>query len=449
METNISNNGLKRVLSLRQLLIYGMVMMAPLAPFQVYGIVAKNSYNMVALVYLIGAALMFFTAFSYSQMSKEFPYAGSVYSYVQKGLNPHIGFIAGWILLSDYILAPALVCVFAGMWMSSLIPAIPPLLWAILFIALVTIINITGIEINAKVNKILFWLQVFFILIFVILSIKFVFIDGGGASGFSLNPIFQAEHISWDFIATSVSIIVLGFLGFDGISTLAEEAKEPQKTIGKATILSLLVIAFLFFIQSYMAGLVHPNHNDLNADMALFDIVKEVGGYALFVPMIIINVLAVGIAVALNVQAAVSRIIYAMGRDNLLPGSKLLAKVNDKYKTPTNAILLSALVSTIVAISAPLTAIILLVNFGAITSFSVLNLTVFIYFFIKKKQRDVKSILFYLLFPLIGFSVCLFVWTGFDKLTYLVGFGWILIGITVGFIKSKGYKKASPILKDF
>lgn len=444
-----SNDQFKRVLSLKQLMIYGMVMMAPLAPFQVYGLVAKSSYNMVALVYLIGGMLMFFTALSYSQMSKEFPYAGSVYSYVQKGLNVHIGFVSGWVLLSDYILAPALVCVFAGMWMSSLVPAIPPLLWALIFIAINTLINVLGIELNAKVNQILFWVQIIALVVFMALAIKFVFIDGLGTGGFSLTPLFQADHVDLGFVATAVSIIVLGFIGFDGISTLAEEAKEPKKTVGKATVLSLVITAILFLVQSYMAGLVHPTYKDLDEGMALFDIVKEVSGYGFYAAMIVINVLAVGIAVTLNVQAAVSRIIFAMGRDDLLPGSKFLGVIHSKYKTPVNAILLSAFVSILVASFVSLNTIIMLVNFGAITSFSVLNLTVFIYFFVKKKQRDLKGILFYLICPLIGFSVCVFVWTGFDKLTYLVGFGWMFIGIVIGFIKSNGYKKASPIIKEF
>jgi amino acid transporter len=448
MFTVNTDNQFKRVLSLKQLTIYGMVMMAPLAPFQVYGLVAKTSFNMVALVYLIGAVLMFFTAMSYAQMSKAFPYAGSVYNYVQKGLNPHIGFVSGWILLSDYILAPALVCVFAGMWMSSLVPAIPPLVWAFIFIIINTFINIIGIEMNAKVNQWLFWLQIASLIAFVLLAVKFVFIDGHGAGGFSLTPLFQPEHVDFRFAAAAVSIIVLGFIGFDGISTLAEEAKDPEKNVGKATVLSLVITAILFLLQSYMAGLVHPNAQNLDEGMALFDIVREVGGYSLYVALIIINVLAVGIAVTLNVQSAVSRIIFAMGRDNFLPGSAFLGRLHPKFKTPVYATLLSALVSALVAAFVPLNSIVMLVNFGAITSFSILNFTVFIYFYIKQKQRDLKSTIFYFLFPIIGCCVCLYVWTGFEKLTYIVGFSWLLIGVVIGFVKSKGYRIAGPNLED-
>lgn len=444
----VEPNVLKRTLTLRHLIIYGMVTMAPLAPWQVYGMVAQNSFNMVPLVYVIGILLMFFTACSYAQMSKEFPNAGSIYTYVSKGINPHVGFVAGWTLLSDYILAPALLYLFAGIWMSGITPEIPSIVWSLFFLIFNTAINIRGIETNAKVNLVLFWLQIVSLLVFIGFAIKFTFVDGLGVAGFSLAPFYQAEHIDWNFIATAVSIVVLGFLGFDGISTLAEEAKDPKKNVGKASVLALVITGLIFLVQSYMAALVHPNYTDLDPDMAFFDIAKEVGGTAFYVVMIIVNVLAVGIAVTLNVQSSVSRILFAMSRDRVIPGASILGKIHPRFQTPVNAILFSSVVALIVSSTLSLETILLFINFGAVTSFMVLNLTVVYYFFVRKGERDGKSIIFYLLFPLIGFSVCAFVWTGFDMATYIAGFSWIAVGAIVGFIKSKGYKENSPTLKD-
>lgn len=442
------NSELKRSLSLQQLLIYGMVMMAPLAPWQVYGIVAQSSFGMVPLVYFIGMVLMFFTACSYAQFSKEFPYAGSIYSYVSKGFNPHIGFVAGWTLLSDYILCPALLYLFAGLWMSGITPNIPPFVWTLVFLVFNTFVNIKGIEVNAKVNQILFWIQIVSLIAFIGSGVTFVFLDGHGTGGLSIIPLFQSEHVNLGFLATSASIVVLGFIGFDGISTLAEEAKNPQKTVGKATVLSLVITGLIFLLQSYVAALVHPNFSNLNPDMAFFDIAKEAAGSVFYVVMVIVNVLAVGVAVTLNVQSSVSRILFSMSRDRLLPGASFLSKIHPKYKTPVNAILFSSLVALIVTSSLSLETILLIINFGAVTSFMVLNLTLIIYFFFKKKKRDVKGMIIYLLFPLIGFSVCAFVWTGFGKATYIAGFSWIFVGAVIGFIKSKGYKQTSPIIEN-
>lgn len=427
---------------MKNVIIFGMITMSPLAPFQMFGTVAHASFGMVPLVYLIGAILMFFTALSYARFSRELPYAGSIYSYVGRGINPHVGFIAGWTILSDYILAPALLCLFSGLWLTALFPNTNTTVLAIIFIVITGLINIRGIELNAKVNTFLFWTQILAFIIFIGLAIKFVFIDGLGMGGLSFAPLFQAEHISWNFVATATSMILLGFIGFDGISTLSEEVKNPEKVVGKATVLALGTTAMLFLVQTYLASLVHVDYTNLDPDMALFDIAKEVGGHYFYVALILINVVAIGLAVTLNVQSAVARILYAMGRDDILPASNYFKVLHAKYKTPANAILFSMVVSVIVVLTVDMMTIIMLVNFGAVTSFMVLNLSVIIYFFFKKKERGVKGFFFHLLFPFIGFAVCAFVWGGFDKKTIIVGFSWIFIGAIIGFIKSKGYKNS-------
>ncbi|PLS19758.1 amino acid permease [Bacillus sp. M6-12] len=421
-----------------------MITMSPLAPFQVFGSVSQASYGMVPLVYLIGAILMFFTALSYARFSKDYPVAGSLYTYVSKGINPHVGFVGGWTMLSDYMFVPALLVLFSSTWLNALFPDLNTFIIAVVMIVITGLINIKGVELNAKVNTTLFWLQIVAVVAFVGLAIKFVFIDGLGFGGFSILPIFQAEHISWSFVASATSMILLGFVGFDGISTLAEETKNPQKTIGKATVLALVTTAMIFFVQSYLASLAHKNYMDLNPDMALFDIAREIGGYWFYVALIFINVVAIGIAVTLNIQASFSRVLYSMGRDNVIPGSKFLGTLHPKFKTPVNAIIFSMLVSVIFISTLSLGTIVSFVNFGAVTAFAVLNLALIIHFYFKKKQRGVKGFFFHLLFPFIGFAVCAFVWTGFDKLTMTVGLSWILVGAVIGFIKSKGYKQAGP-----
>lgn len=438
---NDSNVKLKQTLGVYSLVIVGMMTMSPLAPFQVFGTVSQASFGMVALVYLIGATLMFFTALSYRRFSQEFPYAGSVYSYVSRGVNSHIGFLSGWTILSDYILCPALMCLFSSLWLTALFPDANTTLLALSFVVITGLINIRGIELNAKVNSVLFWTQIVALVIFIGFLVKFVFIDGQGFGGFSLEPIFQKEHISWSFVASATSLILLGFVGFDTISTLAEETKNPRKTVGLATVLALSTTAILFFMQSYLASLAHKNYMDLNPDMALFDIAKEVGGQWFYVAMIIINIIAVGLAVTLNIQSAVARVLYAMGRDNAIVGSKFLSQLHPKYQTPRNAILVSMVISIILILTLDINTIVMFVNFGAVTAFLSLNLAVIYYFFIKKKQRDIKGIFFHLIFPLIGAFVCGFVWTGFDTKTMITGLVWILIGAIIGYVKTDGYKR--------
>lgn len=459
VETSMNQNGstltnlgykqeLKRTLTMKDLIIYGLITMLPIAPIQVYGMIAHESSGMVPLVYLIGIVAMVFTALSYSQMSKEFPIAGSVYSYVQRGLNPHVGFATGWLIAVDYIMGPALLASFSAMWLNSIIPAIPTFVLILLFLLINTFINARGISLTARTNKVFLTLEIGVLLIFIACTIKFIFIDGHGTGGLSLTPLFQADKINLQFLASAASIAVLGFLGFDVISTLSEEVENPRKTVGRATVFSLVTIGLIFMVQTYLASLAHPNYTDLDPDMAYFDIAREVGGDFLYYLFIIIAVAAVGIANALAIQSAIARIIYSMSRDNLLPFAGILGKIHPVYKTPFNATIFVGIISFFVALFVSIETIIKLVNFGALTSFMMLNLTVFIYFIFKKKQRDLKGLLVYGLLPVLGFSIIFFVWSGFDTMTYVVGGSWLAAGIILGAIKSKGYKEVPPVMRD-
>jgi amino acid transporter len=438
---------LRRVLTFKDLLIYGMVFMVPIAPMGVYGIVSNQSFGMVPLVYLVGIIAMVFTALSYSKMSREFPIAGSVYSYVQRGLNPHVGFLTGWMILVDYILAPALLYAFSGLWLNSLVPSVPAFVWMLFFIVLNTFINARGVQLAAKTNFILLGVELIALLIFIGYAVKFVFIDGHGTGGFSISPLFQPEHVNLKFLATATSIAALSFLGFDGISTLAEETSDPKKTVGRATVAALVILGLIFMLETYMAALIHPHYKGLNPDMGFFDIAKEAGGNFLYYMLIIVNVIAVGIANALAAQSAISRILFSMSRDKLLPASGFLGKIHPKYQTPFNATVFVGVLSIVVAKFLSIETIIKFVNFGALTSFMLLNLTVLVYFYFKKGQRGVGGLVKNFVFPLIGFGVIAFVWSGFDKMTFIVGFGWLAVGIVVGAIKSKGYKVV-PELSD-
>lgn len=439
---------LHRGLTLKDLIIYGLITMLPIAPIEVYGLVAQASMGMVPFVYMIGIVAMVFTALSYNTMSKEFPISGSVYSYVQRGLNPHVGFVTGWLIMIDYIMCPALLTGFSALWLNPIIPSVPNYLIILVFTIINTAIIARGITLTAIANRIFLVMELVILALFIILAVKYVFIDGHGAGGFSMAPLFQADKIDLGFLATATSIAVLGFLGFDVISTLSEEVKNPVKTVGRATVSSLLIIGLLFIAQTYVAALAHPDYENLDPDMAMFDIAREIGGDWLYYTFIIVGVLAVGIANALAIQSAISRIIYSMSRDKLLPFSGVLGKIHPRYKTPFNATVFVGLVTLVVGVTVSIESIVQLLNFGALTSFLLLNITVFVYFLVKKRKRGLRAYLKYGLLPALGFSIIAFVWSGFDSRTFMVGFVWMFIGIILGAIKSKGYREVPPTLKD-
>lgn len=424
---------LERRLELRHLVVYGMIFMVPIAPWAVYGFVSRESFGMVPLVYLVGIVAMLFTALSYKQLSGAFPVAGSVYSYVQRGLNPYFGFIAGWMILADYLLIPALIYAFSASWLQGLLPGVPTFVWILVFMAFNTTINILGIRLQARANLILLLVELVALCVFIALAIDFVFVKGLGAGGWSLAPFYQPEHLDWNFVATATAIAALSFLGFDAISTLAEETREPRKAIGNATVLSLLLLGAIFIIETYLAALVHPDYATLDAKLGFFQIARQVGGPALYLALILVNIIAAGIANALAAQSAIARILYSMGRDRVLPGAGLLARVHPRWKTPVNATLLVAALSVLLAMTVPEESLLKLVNFGALTAFMLLNITVFAFFFIKLRRR--RQVVRYILCPSIGLLIVAFVWSGFDRLTFLTGGTWLVIGLLLGALR--------------
>ncbi|WP_010499687.1 APC family permease [Paenibacillus elgii] len=437
---------LNRTLTFKDLVAFGLITMLPIAPTQVYAMASIESFGMAPLVYLVGMIAMIFTAMSYSTMSKEFPIAGSAYSFVQRGLNAHVGFLTGWIIIMDYLIIPGMLIAFSNLWLSAVLPGVPNLVIIILFTLIITFINARGISLTRWASYLFLICQLGLIAIFVICAAKYVWIDGKGMGGLSLSPFFQPGKVDLHLIATAASIAVLGFIGFDSISTLSEETKNPTKTVGRSVVASLALIGTLFLVQSYMATLAHPDYKNLDSGMGFFDIIREVGGGALYYGFIIIGVVSVGIANALTVQSAISRVIYSMSRDKLLPFSGFLAKVHPNYKTPANATIFVGVVSVFVAIFLSLDFITKIVNFGAMSTYMLLNLSVVTHFFFKKKRRGFVNFIRYFVSPLIGFSVIAFIWSGFDRITYIIGFTWLAIGIVLGAFKSKGYKEVPPAL---
>lgn len=422
---------LDRRLGIGHLVVYGMVFMVPTAPFAVYGYVAHAGYGMVPLVYLVGIVAMFFTALSYKQLSGVFPFAGSVYSYVQRGLHPYAGFIAGWMILADYLLLPGLLYAFSASWLQGLVPSVPGYVWIIAFVAFNTLINIIGVKLQARTSFLLLSIELVALAIFIVIALKFVLIDGHGAGGWSIKPFYQPEHLNWSFIATATSIAALSFLGFDAISTLAEEVRNPEKTVGTATVVTLLLLGSIFILQTYVAALAYPDYQSLDQQLGFFDIARHVGGPWLSALLIVVSVIATGIANALAAQSAIGRVLYAMGRDGTLPFAGFLAQVHPRFKTPVNSMLLVGVISALVGICIPEEMIIKLVNFGALTAFMLLNVTVVVLFYFRKKMY--RNFFKYLLFPLLGLAVVAFVWSGYDKVTFIFGGVWLIVGLAINY----------------
>lgn len=422
---------LKRGLTFSDILIYGLIFMVPIAPFGVYGEVMVGAQGMVALAYLIGMVGMIFTALSYARMSEEFPLAGSVYSYVGRGLNHHLGFIAGWLILLDYLLIPTLMYVVSAAALGGILPGVPAGVWIIIFVVINTLINYFGIEMTAKTNKIFLVFELIVLILFLIFGITAI-VNGVNGATFSFDPLYNPDRFSMSLVLGAVSIAVLSFLGFDAISTLSEESKGGPKAIGRGMVYSLLIVGVLFIVQTWVAALIFPDFNSFaDIDTAFYETAEIAGGKWLGILTAIATALAWGIADALVAQAAISRVLYSMARDRKLP--RFLSKVHPKYQTPYASTLLVAGISVILGFVfiGGIDVLASLVNFGALSAFLLLNISVFYHFMVKKKSKDFFR---YLILPLIGFIIVGFVWVNFNASTQILGFSWLSVGVVIAII---------------
>ena len=437
---------LRRGMGLWDVVLYGVLFMVVIAPQSIFGGIQLNSHGMTPLVYIIGFVAILFTAMSYMRMSKRFPIAGSVYSYVQRGINPHVGFIAGWLILLDYILVPGLLIVMVMNWGTALIPTSPAWLWGIVFIAFNTFVNIRGIHLNRGMDWIIFVIEVVALIAFIALGCNFL--ANGGADGFTIAPLYQEGEVTPQFIASGISLAALSFLGFDGMSTLAEETREPEKNIGKGIIIALCFIIVVFVAQTYIAAAVQPDWANTDPDMGFFDSVMIVGGQGLYIFMLVVNIIAIGIANIMNAQLASSRLLYSMGRDGVIP--RVFGKVHPKYQTPWFASVFLGVVTLCLALPLMdrMNELAEFVNFGALSSFVMLNFATFLFFFVREgKRKTFGDWVKYLICPWIGIIILVYVFTGFQTSTYIVGVCWLVVGLIIGAVKSKGYKEVPEAFK--
>lgn len=417
---------LKRGLSLTDLVVYGMIFMIPIAPFGVYGYVNAEAPGMVPLAYIIGMVAMLFTALSYGSMARAFPVAGSVYSYAQRGLNPHVGFIAGWLMLLDYLLIPPLLYVYAAMALNHLYPDVPKVGFILAFLVSATFVNLRGITFTARMNIIFLLAQLMVLAIF--LFYAWNALQGGAGNGqLTLAPLYSPERFDFALLMQAVSIAVLSFLGFDAISTLAEEIKnDPGRSVGKAALITLLVMGVIFVVQTWIATDLAAGMGFKSADTAFYEIAELAAGSWLATLTAVATALAWGVAVAITSQAAVSRLLFGMARDSKLP--KVLAKVHPKHNTPYLSIYLVAVLSLLICylfIDAVDT-LTSLVNFGALSGFMLLHITVINHHW--RRQRS-GQVIRHLICPLIGFAIVAAIMYNMGVDAQKLGLIWIAAGL--------------------
>ncbi|PFN98693.1 hypothetical protein COJ85_20160 [Bacillus sp. AFS076308] len=452
---------LKGSMNVLQLTAFGLNYMLPLAPAVIFGVLLSTSGGTVALPFFLAGIAMLLTAFSYATMVRNYPLSGSVYSYVGRGWNPHLGFIAGWVVTLDYVLIPTITSVSAAYLVQQYFPAVP--FWILLGIFSIGIglLNLFGVELMTKMGLWFLILGEFVVWTCILVWGKAVYFDGiGTGTLFSTQP-FHFDHVTGLVGATSLA--VLSFLGFDAITTLAEETTNPKRDIPKAIFMCVGLGLVTMVVCGYVAMLVIPDwrshiHDENWMNTVLFQVSKMTGGdwFGLFFTAGYLSSLAIFNLVA---TAAGARLLYGMGRDNLLPKG-IFAAINKRFNTPHFNILLIVAVEFILGNTVDLGTISNLVNYGAFFGFAALNLSVIWLYYVKKKGEAPLSLGYspnwlptgkyhfrYFILPLLGFSIIAYVWFGMDRLALLIGTIWLIIGFVFLFFRTNGFKKLPPHLE--
>jgi putrescine importer len=428
-----TQSGLRPVLSLWALVLFGIAFVGPTAPYTFFGVGAVQSHGHFAMVYLVAMIAVSFTAASYGKMAAAFPEAGSTYAYASKAIHPVVGYLAGWVMILDYILMPMLCVIIVGATSHKLVPAIPYSAWVIVTAMAITAINLRGIEMTSRATTIFNGVLAISIVWFLVAAVWALTHGVGRGTLVSLEPFYSPQSFSLKAVMTATPVAVLSFLGFDGISTLAEDAKEPEKNIARATILVCFIAGTLFILQTYLGQLIWPDYTTFSpVETAFSDIGRKIGGAALAY-LIALLVVAQAWASGIASQASASRLLYGMARDGKLPHA-VFGYLHPRLRTPTYSMVLMGGIAMVAGLLLDLDKAAELVNFGACAGFMVVNLSVMGHYFFRQRERRGARAWKYLASPVIGFLVCLWIWLSVSPLAMKVGAVWSLAGVGYLFV---------------
>lgn len=446
MQTNASpaqsRASLKKTLTLFPVVMIGLAYMQPMTLFDTFGIVTNLTGGHVATAYAFALIAILFTALSYGKLVHRFPSAGSAYTYAQKSICPHVGFMVGWSSLLDYLFMPMINILLAKSYFESLIPGIPSWIFVVLLVGFMTLTNLKGIRTVANFNGLIVVLQILVMLVIVGMVIYGVSQGVGAGTLVSSKP-FWTENSQVVPMITGATILCFSFLGFDGISSLSEETKDAKRVIPKAIFLTALIGGLLFIAVSYFLQLYFPDVSHFkDPDSSQPEIMLYVAGKAFQFGILIFSCVTV-LASGMAAHAGVSRLMYVMGRDGVFP-KRFFGYISPKFHTPVFNVLLVGAIA-LLAINFNLVTATALINFGALVAFTFVNLSVISQYWIREKlRRTLKDNIRFLILPLCGAITVGALWVNLEKSSMELGLIWAAIGIIYLAIVTKGFRLPVP-----
>jgi amino acid transporter len=377
---------------------------------------------------------MLFTAISYGRMARAYPSAGSAFTYVGREINPALGYITGWSMVMDYMLNPLICIVWIGQQAHVFAPALPYWAWATVVALLFTTLNIQGVRTSARMNAGLAAGMGVVIAIFFACAVRYIFGHPHVGVGFFTRPFYDPATFAPGAVLGGTSIAVLTYIGFDGISTLSEEAENPRRNILLATVLTCVAIGILSAFEVYAAQLVWPASQPFPDETTAF--VSAAGrAWGPLFAIVGVTLVVANFGSGMGAQLGAARLLFGMGRSNALPKS-FFGAIDAKHRVPRNGVVFVGVVSLLGAFLLNYDLGAQMLNFGALIAFMGVNAAALIRYYVRQKDKKLRN----LIPPALGFAVCLLLWLNLSRTAQIAGSIWMAAGIAFGAWKTRGFR---------
>jgi putrescine importer len=416
---------LERSLGLPSVVLFGLAYMAPMIVFGTFGVLDEKSSGTAAGAYAVALIAILLTAYSYGRMASIFPVAGSAYTYTRRSISAHLGFLVGWAVLLDYFFLPMVIWLIGAAYLSAALPGVPSWIWIVAFIGMTTTVNVVGLRFASKVNFVLMLVQFLIVAGFVLLCARYVVAVSGAGSMLSVAPFFK-PGVPVSATLAGAALAVYSFLGFDAVSTLTEETVEPRKTMPRAILLIALIGGAVFITAAYFTQLAHAGTAFKDVDAGAFEIARRIGGDA-FVTVFLVGLIVAQFTAGLSAQASVGRLLYAMGRDGVLP-RHLFGYLSTIFKTPVFNIGLAGVVG-LLALALTEETSTSFINFGAFLAFTFVNLSVIAQYLSDRDARRSRGPVLWIVVPGIGAALDLGLLASLDRDALILGGSWLTLGL--------------------
>lgn len=438
---------LKRVLSLWDLIYYGVILTSPIAAVPLFGEGQVLSHGHTVATLLLAMVAMSVTAVSFGRMASVYPSSGSVYTYISRELNPHLGFVIGWAMFLEYLFQPIQNALYAVLTIQRMTPRIPFAILAALAVGLITFMTVQGIKFTARTNEVLLGFMMLVTTVFLVEAFRYIVLHHRYAGLMSMQPIYNPATFNLRALAAGTSLAALVFIGFDGVSILAEEVKNPKRNVLLASVCVVLFTGLFSGLQVYMAQRVWPDYTTLqNPETAFMDVAQMASGPYLFAAyggMLLVSSIACGLAG----HVGASRLLYSMGRDNVLP-RKIFGYLSPKKSNPIYNVWIIGVLAYIGVITIPWEHAAEIVTFGALLAFMGVNLSALKHFWFSRDAVGHRNFFVDCFIPGFGIVFCFVLLISLQSWTKYAGLTWLVVGILYSAYKTRGFTMR-PKLIDF